>query len=247
MRDFFIRLRPLVLASVAAILLPSCFSPIKPLPQGTKVHFYNAIPSTVVVRETGIKHLLAPAADSHEVPELSAMMRRVVMEEAAKAGVTCQYTAVPAIKPSLFAVGHNLTELEALGVKVGGGVTLFATRGGNVSSSPYGGNSSFGFTVEHNKPLIPALTTVDLRGATVVARYDNPELSKTKATGVGLGGFGWMWHYRGFEGKRDWVTALPSSRANAIKGWEAFFREAVAQAFGNPFPKLTSPTEAKTL
>lgn len=248
MRAFLTRSCPLFLALSFGFLLSSCAVPLKPLPQGTKVHFYNTIPAKVVVRETGIKNLLGGADVRVEnVPELDAMMRRVVMEEARKAGVNCVYVVAPTLEPSTFSFRPTLSALEKKGVKVGSGVCMVATPGKNLSSSSYGGVDSHGFTLRHNKPLIPTLVTLDLIGATVVSRYDSPDVSKEKTSVIGLGGFGWGWRYSGFEGNRDWSDALPSSRANAVRGWEAFFREAVATAFGNARSKLAPPNSAKAL
>jgi len=242
---FFIRCHPLFLALALVLLLTSCFAPPKPLPQGTRLPFYNTIPSTVVVAETGIKKLFKNDVRRVEVPELTGMMRMVVMEEARKAGVICDYVVAPELEPARLGSGPDLARLEAKGVKIDNGACMLAIPGQNATT--YGVYGPAGFALRHNRPLIPALATVDLQGPTIVTRYDDTGVRKNKASAIGIGGFGWGWQYSGFEGDRDWSDALPSSRANAVRGWEALFREAVAGAFGNPRPKLEAPTPAKAL
>ncbi len=242
-----------VLSSTFAVLalasLTSCYSPVPKLPPGTSVQFHNAISNEVTFQRVGFT-VFGNERKTFELPELAPMMRRVVMEEAAKAGLNCTYTTgqIPMKERGAAAsfiwggAGYDLDSAIQNAKKPVGFIAV-SSYNSNPNRPTY--LATKGFAVEETKvALFPARPA--LAGCTAVLRYDKNATEKTKARMSRFAG-NFPLVFLSYEDKRVWSTALPSSKAKALKVWELQFRTAVAMIMGNPEPRLDPPLSLKRL
>jgi hypothetical protein len=235
--------------SVSLTTLSACFSPVAKLPSGTSVHFHNTIGTEITVQRVGFT-VFGNERSTDQVPELAPMMRRVVMEEAAKAGLRCTYTAGELPKKSQsafekFMIGDKQVDVESVILQSKTNVGFIAFPTGNAAGNRPTHLTTQGFAVEESKaPFMPA--SVSVIGGTSVMRYDRTATDKAKGrTHRHAGNFPFI--FMSYQDKRYWKTALPSSRQRALTLWELQFRTAVAMIMGNPEPRLDPPMELKRL
>lgn len=160
------------------------------------------------------------------------MMRTIVMEEAARAGVRCVYLEKPyKVKLSMGMNTQDMKEAKALADTASTPVTIVMTP---VSlANTYDASTMGGFAVNHSSTIVGptldvALTTSDIRVDTI-----NGKQRPTAQT------FGLSKPYKGFVGGHRWDSAAPASRERALQVMQLLFRTKVALLFGNPAPIIS--------
>lgn len=240
-------LHHLVLALLVACLLPACVSPVSPLPRGTKVHFINCMPTTLTVQTVGLT-AFGNKKTEETLPELHTMMKRVVMEEAARAGLDCSYSEQTAPRRNAgerFLAGDTPdvpAVIDSASAQKGFVATPWTTA--NYNRPAYLNTRGFGVT-QTKVAFMPA-AGIELTASTMITRFDKAITDKKLARVTRIGGNHPIIFFR-FTDDKEWKTALPSSKANAMKIFELQFRTAVAQIMGNPNPVLNPPIPTKRL
>jgi hypothetical protein len=235
-----------LLSAVTLTLLSSCVAPTTPLPSGTKVSFINCVPATLTVQTIG-STVFGNKTDEQSLPGASAMMRRVVMEEARRAGVQCDYserTLPPATLKDHFAPGGNAAALlKSTAATSSAPIVILAspTASFNPNVPAHLGVQGFGI-MQHKAPFF-GVTLVQIGAAVQMLRL---EKAAPKGEPV-IGGNSLLAVFRGFQEKKDWATCLPASRAHANEVFEDAFRAAVINIFGNPPPPEAPATSGDKL
>jgi hypothetical protein len=244
-----IPLLPLISSLAALTFLSACVSPAPKLAQGTSVHFHNSIDNEITVQRVGMT-VFGNDRYTEQVPELAPMMRRVVMEEAARAGLKCVYTSGPLPEKSgsgfeKFMVGADRVDVDSFVASSKATTGFIALKAGNTSVSQSAAVATSGFSiVEQKAPFLPATPMVV--GGTAVNRYEKTAENPTGKRLVKIAG-NLPFIFGGYEAKGDWKSATASARLKALKLWELQFRTAVAFAMGSPAPVMNPPLELKKL
>lgn len=218
--------RTLLLTLFAATFLSACVAPQPKLAPGSTVTFVNRVePTFKLLRPAGI--FRTPTITP--IPNGSAMMKAIVMEEAAKAGVRCSYLENPyEVKLSIGIDTQDVREAKAFAAASSNPVTMVMTPVSLMNN--YDAAASGGFVLNHFQSLVGpglvlALTTSDIRLDDVNGRKKVSNMT-----------FGHGKSYKGFAGKLSWDTTPPATKAKAMQIFALLFRAKVAQLFGNPPP-----------
>lgn len=214
----------------AATFLSACVAPQPKLAPGSTVTFVNRVePTFKLYKPEG----LFRTPTKTPIPNGSAMMKTIVMEEAARAGVRCSYLEKPyEVKLSIGIDPQDVKEAKAFAAASSNPVTMVMTPVSLINN--YDVAASGGFVLNHFQSLLGpglvlALTTSDIRLDDVNGRKKISNMT-----------FGQGKSYKGFAGKQSWDTAPPATKARAMQIFALLFRAKVAQLFGNP-PTVVPP------
>jgi hypothetical protein len=211
-----------------AAALTSCYSPPAKLSPGSTVTFVNRVEPTFLLLNPGG---LFRVPSKIPLANGSAMMRSIVMEEAAKAGVRCNYQEKSFEPKIVFGQHQELREAKELAEASRTPTTLVMTP--SSLQNNYDALAQGGFVMNHassiwGRTLSLGFTSYDIRVDTVAGKH-----KPTYIMHFGLGTT-----YKGFAGGRLWEGAAPASKAHAIRIMGLLFRSKVAQMFGNPAPEI---------
>jgi hypothetical protein len=222
-----------------AVSLSSCVQQLPPLASGNRISFVNRMAPEVLIATKGLlpldldsKRLTVP------LPAGRAMMRRVVMEEAAKAGVRVDYSEV-----DIKTIGSSSREAKAA---TQAAMTSTATASVYMTPhplmGPYNSIIEGGFTVTISK-FKGAGPGVTMQLVSRLDRYQKVE-GEVRSS---LFPSGLERRYGGLGSTNRWDTASAESQAKAMAVFEELFRVQIAGLFGNLPPKMLSNSETEKL
>jgi hypothetical protein len=218
---------PLFLLLGMMLSLVSCVTSTR-LPAGTTVHFHNAVKPEICLLKTDFKSFMGNNQHANlQVPELQAVMKRVVMEETGKAGLKCIYTTGPIQKT--FQTPYAFMAMPWRGYQD----EFYAVS-----------RQLNGFTLEQTgSGLIGRRFRLGFAGR--MLQFDQSKKSRDGIIfSTNLMGASYLLNVA-VQDNRDWVTATASTRARAVRYWEYVFRAQVASVVGNPAPVM--PPDIKKL
>lgn len=203
---------------------------------GSSVTFVNRIePHFLLYQPEGL--LRTPIETP--LPNGAALMKAIVMDEAAKAGVRCIYQVKPyRFKPTFGMTDQEVKEAKAFAAEASTPVTLVLTP--SLLSGNYDANSSGGFVLNHATSLFGTTLLISLSSSDI--RVDTSSGKQTPLVRI----FGLKKSYESFAGGHNWDTASSVSRDRAMQVMTTLFRIKLASLFGNPPPaippELSEPT-----
>lgn len=216
--------------------LSSCVSRPTQLVPGSSVTFVNRIePNFSLYLPEG----LFRTPIKTPIPNGNVIMKTIVMDEAAKAGVRCIYKVEPyQFKVSFGMADQEVKEAKEFAAAAATPVTLVLTP--SLLSGNYDANSSGGFVLNQAKSLVGRTLTISFSSSDI--RVDTSSGKQTPSVRI----FGLNKTYEGFAGGLNWDKASPVSRDRAIQVMTTLFRIKVAELFSNPPPAIPAEIRDQT-
>lgn len=217
------------------VVLSSCASSPPKLVPGSSVTFVNRIePSFSLYKPEGLFRFPIETP----IPNGDAIMKQIVMDEAAKAGVRCIYQ----VQPYEFKASYGFTSQE---LKTAKKFAAAAATPVTIVLSPsllgtYDVDASGGFVLNHAKTLAGPTLNISFTSSDI--RLDTQSGKQVHYEYL----FGLSRVYKGFTGGHSWDTASTVSRNRAIQVMAALFRVKVADLFGNPIPEIPAELREQT-
>jgi hypothetical protein len=215
--------------------LSSCASRPPKLVPGSTVTFVNRIePSFSLYKPEG---LLRSSVET-PIPNGAAIMRQIVMDEAAKAGVHCIYQVQPyEFKASFGFSSQELKQAKEFAAAAATPVTMVLSPSmlGTYDVDAFGG-----FVLNHARTIAGPTLNISLTSSDI--RLDTQSGKQVHYAYL----FGLSKIYKGFIGGHSWDTASTVSRNRAIQVMATLFRVKVADLFGNPIPEIPAELREPT-
>jgi hypothetical protein len=219
--------------ALLAVLLCSCAQSLPPLAKGAKVTFINQVQPDMVRHSTSLLGL-TDGKYFEPLPGGSAMMRRIVIEEAAKAGLQCEYIESPYDK-RLF-TGNNTPKARLENSSAQASFVMIP----QFLMQAYGNTMDGGYELSIRQSELGRQPRLSMH---LVSLDWNLQKVEGKVRGS-CAHYGLSQAYAGLQGRRQWENALPGSKAKVMEVFAMMFRFKVALLFGNEPPDLPSDSVA---